>query len=59
MNIQRAKEISGSGKSYQVTFNGKPIYIQHVDEGKATARIFFDGNPEDEHEVSVTELKEE
>lgn len=32
MNIQRAKEIVESPDMKKVTYNGVPIYIQHVNE---------------------------
>jgi small acid-soluble spore protein H (minor) len=58
MNVQRAKEIAASPVMADVTHNGVPVYIQHVDEQRGTARIFPLGNPEHEQEVSVQELVE-
>jgi len=58
MNKQRAKEIAESPVMARVTFNGVPIYIQHVDEEKETARIFPLDRPEQEMEVPVRSLVE-
>ena len=41
-----------------VTYNGRPIYIQRVDEQNETARIFPLGQPENEQEVPLANLKE-
>jgi small acid-soluble spore protein H (minor) len=41
-----------------VTYNGIPIYIQHVDEQKETARIYPLDRPEQEMEVSLNSLVE-
>lgn len=58
MNSQRAKEIVSSPTMVDVTLNGVPIYIQHVDEKNETARIFPLGEPENEQEVSLSQLNE-
>jgi small acid-soluble spore protein H (minor) len=58
MNVQRAKEIAASPVMANVTCNGIPIYIQHVDELRGTARIYPLGEPEHEREVPVQQLVE-
>lgn len=58
MNKQRAQEISVSAVLANVTYNGIPIYIQHVDEENETARIYPLDKPENEQEVSLEELHE-
>jgi len=58
MNIQRAKEIAASPEMAHVTYNGVPIYIQHVNDEKETARIFPLDRPEQEMEVPVRSLVE-
>lgn len=58
MNTQRAIEISESPDMVQVTYQGMPIYIQHVDKDRETARIYPLGNPEEELDVSLAELSE-
>jgi small acid-soluble spore protein H (minor) len=58
MNKQRAQEIAVSPVMANVTFNGIPIYIQHVDEEKETARIYPFDQPEDEQEVPLNSLNE-
>ncbi|WP_129691427.1 small acid-soluble spore protein H [Gottfriedia acidiceleris] len=58
MNKQRAQEIASSAVMANVTYNGVPIYIQHVDEANETARIYPLGQPDREEEVSINSLSE-
>ena len=58
MNTQRAQEIVESPNMVDVTYYGRPIYIQRVDEQNETARIFPLGQPENEQEVPLANLKE-
>ncbi|EME75141.1 small acid-soluble spore protein H [Bacillus sonorensis] len=58
MNTQRAQEIVESPVMVDVTYNGKQIYIQHVDQQNETARIYPLGQPENEQEVPLASLKE-
>ncbi|MCR6098703.1 H-type small acid-soluble spore protein [Salipaludibacillus agaradhaerens] len=59
MDKQRAEEIAHSPDMKHVTYNGTPIYIQHVDDVTDTARIFSLTQPENEFDVPVTSLIEE
>ncbi len=59
MNIQRAQEIAESPVLADVLYNEIPIYIQHVDENKGTARIYSLDDPENEQEVALANLKEQ
>jgi len=59
VNKQRAIEISHSPVMANVTYDGVPIYIQHVDEKNETARIYPLNQPENETEISLNSLKEE
>ncbi|MYL36070.1 small acid-soluble spore protein H [Pontibacillus yanchengensis] len=59
MNRQRAKEISETPIMANVSYNGTPIYIQHVDDQKETARIFPLDFPDQEQEVSLNSLRED
>lgn len=59
MNKQRAIEITNSPVMINVTYNGVPIYIQHVDEKNETARIYPLNQPENEREISLNSLKED
>ncbi|RCK12085.1 H-type small acid-soluble spore protein [Bacillus licheniformis] len=43
MNTQRAQEIVESPDMVDVTYNGRPIYIQRVDEQNETARMILYG----------------
>ncbi|MGC8227605.1 small acid-soluble spore protein H [Pseudobacillus badius] len=58
MNKQRAKEIADSPIMKHVTYQGMPIYIQHVDEENETARIYRLDEPEHEQTVSLNNLEE-
>ncbi|WP_078547607.1 small acid-soluble spore protein H [Litchfieldia alkalitelluris] len=58
MNIQRAKEIATLPEMVNVTYNGTPIYIQHVDDDAETARIFPLEQPQNEKNVPITQLIE-
>jgi small acid-soluble spore protein H (minor) len=58
MDNQRAKEIASSPVMENVTYEGTPIYIQHVNEQNGTARIYPLGQPENEQEVPLTSLIE-
>jgi len=55
---QRAIEISQSPTMEHVTYEGTPIYIQHVNEDD-TARIYPLNNKEQEMTVPIESLKEE
>lgn len=59
MNVQRAKDISDSAVMANVTWDGKPIYIQQVDETNEMARVYPLDEPENEHEVPVRNLIEQ
>jgi small acid-soluble spore protein H (minor) len=58
MNNQRAQEIAVSPTMVDVTYNGKPIYIQHVDEENETARVYPLDQPENEQSVPLSSLVE-
>lgn len=59
MNVGRAKEILESADMVNVTYNGAPVIIQHVDEAAKMARIYSRKNPEQEQDVPVLNLIEE
>lgn len=59
MNKQRAQEIAASPVMASVSYNGVPVYIQHVDDKNETARIYPLDEPENEQEVSLNDLKED
>ncbi|HDR4419329.1 TPA: H-type small acid-soluble spore protein [Bacillus cereus] len=58
MKIQRAKELSVSSEQANVSFQGMPVTIQHVDESNETARIYEVKNPGRELTVPVNSLEE-
>ncbi|MDQ0200904.1 H-type small acid-soluble spore protein [Neobacillus ginsengisoli] len=59
MNVGRAKEIAESSEIINVTYDGNPVIIQHVDEASKMARIYSRTKPEDERDVPVLNLIEE
>jgi len=59
MNVGRAKEIVESADIINVTYEGAPVIIQHVDEASKMARIYSRQDPENEREVPVLNLIEE
>ncbi|MBM7649082.1 small acid-soluble spore protein H (minor) [Bacillus ectoiniformans] len=58
MNVQRAKEIAESPIMANVLFNGVPVYIQHVDDEEATARVYPLDQPENEYSIALDQLVE-
>lgn len=59
MNVGRAKEIAESMDMINVTYEGAPVIIQHVDDTTKMARIYSKSDPENEMEVPVLNLIEE
>jgi small acid-soluble spore protein H (minor) len=59
MNYQRAREIYSSPKEYEISFNGKSVWIDQLHEDKGTATV----HPRHEHdkkmEVPIADLTEE
>jgi len=58
MNTQRAIEISESPVMANVIYEGKRVYIQHVNEVNHTARIYPLDHPQQEQNVPVNMLIE-
>ncbi len=58
VNKQRAQEIADSPIMANVTCDGVPIYIQHVDENNETATIYPLDQPENEQTVALSSLQE-
>jgi small acid-soluble spore protein H (minor) len=59
MDSQRAQEISLSPTMENVSYNGKQIYIEHVDQQKGTATIHPLDEPNNKQSVPVTSLIEQ
>ncbi|GGE30587.1 small, acid-soluble spore protein H [Pullulanibacillus camelliae] len=59
MNKERAIEIVNSPEMISVSYQGQPIYIQHVNDSGETARIYPLSAPEQEQEVPLTSLIEQ
>lgn len=58
MNKQRAQEIANSPIMADVTCDGVPVYIQHVDAENDTARIYPLDRPDQEETVALSSLTE-
>jgi small acid-soluble spore protein H (minor) len=58
MNKNRAKEIASSPVMANVNYNGKPIYIDSVNEANGIANIHSLDNPKDRQQVSIQNLEE-
>jgi len=58
MNKKRATEIVSSPDMVDVSYDGRPIYIENVNPTKDTASIHFLNRPEYTQEVSLTQLVE-
>lgn len=57
MDRQRAKQISESPDMKKVTYNGKQVFIQNVNDND-TARIYPLDQPENEQDVALSQLEE-
>lgn len=58
MDKNRAKEIAASPIMAHVSHNGTQVYIQGVDEQSETAHVYHLKNPNEKHDVHVSELQE-
>ena len=58
MDVQRAQEISFSSVMANVSYNGKSIYIEHVDQQNGMATIHPLDDPNNKQNVVVTNLIE-
>ncbi|MCT8977923.1 H-type small acid-soluble spore protein [Clostridium sp. CX1] len=58
MDIERANEIVSSPDMANVTYDGAPVYIQNVNQGKKMAYIYPLNQPDKLQEVPVDSLVE-
>lgn len=58
MNRHRAEEIAASPVMANVTCDGVPVYIQHVNEHNETVRVYPLDEPENEQNVPLSSLEE-
>ncbi|MEH6867161.1 small acid-soluble spore protein H, partial [Priestia megaterium] len=56
---QRAQEIADSVDMANVIYNGKSIYIEHVDQQNGVATIHNLDEPNNKQSVSISELTEQ
>ncbi|MDD1511810.1 small acid-soluble spore protein H [Priestia megaterium] len=59
MDAQRAQEIADSVDMANVIYNGKNIYIEHVDQQNGLATIHSLDEPNNKQSVSISELAEQ
>lgn len=59
MNSHRAQEISNSKNMISVSYNGDPVYIEHVDQSNGHVTIHPLDDPTSKQSVAVTELIEQ
>lgn len=58
MDKRRATEIASSLETKNVTYNGKPVYIEQINAAKNTASVHFLDHPENSQEVELNNLIE-
>lgn len=59
MDAQRAQEIQFSPDMINVTYNGKQVYIEHVDQDNGVATIHPLDEPNSKQTVDVSSLREQ
>lgn len=58
MDRKRATEITSSAEMINVTYDGRPVYIENVNPNKDYASVHFLNQPHNSQEVSLTQLVE-
>ncbi|WP_188207917.1 H-type small acid-soluble spore protein [Alkalibacillus aidingensis] len=58
MDRIRAQEIAESPDMKNVQCHGKKVYIQHVNDGSETARVYDLNDPENEFDAQLSDLHE-
>ncbi|KOS04466.1 MULTISPECIES: H-type small acid-soluble spore protein [Paenibacillus] len=59
MNVERAKAIYDSPDTIAVQMDGKPIWIEHVDEANGMATVQVGSRPTNTQTVRVDRLEEQ
>lgn len=59
MDYNRAQEIIGSSKEFEVSYNGVSVWIDKLHEDGKTATVHLRHAHEERSEVDISELKEE
>lgn len=59
MDVKRAQEICNSPVMANVTYNGKQVYIEHVDQENETATVHPLNDQNDKQNVAVANLIEQ
>lgn len=59
MDAKRANENSSSQRMISVSYNGEPIYIEHVDQSNGLATVHPLDDPTSKQSVFVAELAEQ
>ncbi len=58
MNVTRAQEIVKSRDKIEVTYQGKSVWIDGIDENSQMARVHVEENPQESMTVAVDQLTE-
>ncbi|GEL76403.1 H-type small acid-soluble spore protein [Tenuibacillus multivorans] len=58
MERLRAEEIASSPKLHNVQFNGKRVFIQHVEDDHDVARVYYLDDPANEFDVQLSNIRE-
>ena len=58
MNTERAMEIYNAKETIPVHMDGKPVWIEKVDETSGTATVQIESNPQHTHNVPIDKLQE-
>ena len=58
MDKRRATEIASSLETVNVTYQGKPVYIEQINAAKDTASVHYLSQPEHSQEVALNQLIE-
>lgn len=58
MKYERAEEIVASTETFEVLYNGIPVWIEHLNPVNRTAHITSDNLPGKEKDVPVADLVE-
>jgi len=58
MNVQRAQQIVQSKEKIDVEYQGRPVWIDGIDERSQMARVHVEQNPQESMTVAVDQLVE-
>jgi small acid-soluble spore protein H (minor) len=59
MDVRRAQEILDTPQTVNVSYDGKPIWIEEVYETSDTAKIHYIDQPDKKEHVQIQKLREQ